>query len=351
MAAVVARRRRDGPGGWTHSRRLSVRSAGAGARRAVLLRDQPLARLVAAVRKSVGPEHSQLGDSGAVADCRVAAGGILGRVRVPRDSARARCADRRALRPPSSGHRDRVRAAGGGVRCRARELSGAAGILAPRRAARAVDVVGGDLPALWPPADDHPARDVRSRAVCDSGVSRRRAGRAPAAGDDHRGGTGPAWRRAVAPCSRRRVVRAVGASAQRRVAAGRTRSRRRRASGARGRAGHRGPLFDRVPARAAAARCRRPRGVDRVHAVSHRRAGAGPRARRRREVCRRCARGARRQARPRVAAHVGDPARQRRSGTVELAQVHLAREGRRRVPRAGRQRAAAAAMGSALRNV
>ena len=50
VARVVARRGADARGARPHARRLPVRAARAGARRGVLLRDQPLARLVAAVR-------------------------------------------------------------------------------------------------------------------------------------------------------------------------------------------------------------------------------------------------------------------------------------------------------------
>ena len=62
----------------------------------------------------------------------------------------------------------------------------------------AVDRLGADLPALRPAADDPAARDVRSRAVLDSAVPGRCAGRARAAGAGDRGGARAARRRAVA---------------------------------------------------------------------------------------------------------------------------------------------------------
>ena len=54
---------------------------------------------------------------------------------------------------------------------------GLAGVLAAGRAHRAGDVVGADLPALRPAADDPAAHAVRPRAVLDSAVPDRRAGR------------------------------------------------------------------------------------------------------------------------------------------------------------------------------
>jgi hypothetical protein len=124
LAAVVARRRFDatniGPNGW----RVPIRSARAGARRRVLLRDEQVARMVAAVRNVVRSEHSRILDSGAVADRDLAAGRLHGGVRFSRDPAIARRVDRTALRSPHAGHRDRIRVASAGLRWRTCQLSG-----------------------------------------------------------------------------------------------------------------------------------------------------------------------------------------------------------------------------------
>ena len=113
VAAVVARRRRNDAGARAHGRRLPVRAARTGAHRRVLLRDQPLARLVAAVRVADRSQHTVVDGARAGADRDVAAGGLHGGVRVPRDSTRAGGVARRALRPAAAVHRHRGRAAGG----------------------------------------------------------------------------------------------------------------------------------------------------------------------------------------------------------------------------------------------
>ncbi len=59
--------------------------------------------------------------------------GLHGGMRVSRGAAGARRVDRRTLRAAAAGHRDRVRAAGGGVRRRARELSRLPVVFAARR--------------------------------------------------------------------------------------------------------------------------------------------------------------------------------------------------------------------------
>ena len=163
-----------------------------------------------------------------------------------------------------------------------------------------------------------------------------------------RRGARAARRRAVAPGAGRRVGRAAGVAAQRRVAAAARRRRRRRAAArvvaAVARAGSR-------PARAARARPRGPRRVGRVHA------DAAPTCRRCRSTAPRAeaaadaalkARGV--DARPRMAALLDGAARERRAA-VDAAQVRLARGGRRRLPRARRHDARAAAVGRALRDV
>ena len=105
LARLVERRGADARGAGTHARRLPVRADRARARRGVLLRDESLARLVAALRGADRSEHPVVRDAGADADRRVAAGGLHGGMPVPRGAARARRADRRALRTPQ--RRDR----------------------------------------------------------------------------------------------------------------------------------------------------------------------------------------------------------------------------------------------------
>ena len=112
VARLVARRRRVARGARAHGRRLPLRPARARARRRLLLRDQSLARLVAAVRGADRSQHPLVGVAGADADRRFAAGRVHGGVRLSRRAAGAGRADRRALRPPHARHRGRVRAAG-----------------------------------------------------------------------------------------------------------------------------------------------------------------------------------------------------------------------------------------------
>ena len=147
----------------------------------------------------------------------------------------------------------RVRAAGAGVRRRARQLSRAFPSYS-----RLVELVlpsmlwALDLPALRPAADDPAARAVRSRAVLDPAVPRRRAGRAAAARAGHRRGAraarrsccGGAGRPAHGASCRRRFATARG----RRGAAARPMRRGRSAASA-----ARPPVAG-VPARAARAR-------------------------------------------------------------------------------------------------
>ena len=145
---------------------------------------------------------------------------------------------------------DRVRAAGGDLRRRARELPRLSAVLAAGRAGRAVAALGGDLPALRSAADHPAARGVRPRAVLDSAVPGRCAGRVGAARRGVRRGARAARRGAVAPGAGRRLGRAC-----RRRSATADGSRRAPRSGATGRR----PASSRVargriarPARAAA---------------------------------------------------------------------------------------------------
>ncbi len=104
----------------------------------------------------------------------------------------------------SVGDRHRVRAAGRCLRRRARELPGLPVVFAARRAHRAGDDVGGDLPALRLAADDPAARAVRSHAVLDTALSRRRAARVDTARAGGCRRAGAARDRSVAPRARRR---------------------------------------------------------------------------------------------------------------------------------------------------
>ncbi len=163
-------------------------------------------------------------------------------------------------------------------------------VFAARRAHRAGDDVGGDLPALRLAADDPAARAVRSLAVLDTALSRRRAARVGAARAGGRRGAGAARDRSVAARARRRVAGVAGFAAQRRVGDG----ARRRAQG------HPDPSPGRFarrrlgPAIAARAGARRARRVGCVHADAQRRAGARHRSATRgvRGRCRACTRAA-----------------------------------------------------------
>ena len=72
VAGLVARRRRDARGAGSHDRRLPVRPGRARAGRRVLLRDEPMARLVAALRGADRSQHPVVRGAGADADraCR-----------------------------------------------------------------------------------------------------------------------------------------------------------------------------------------------------------------------------------------------------------------------------------------
>ena len=185
----------------------------------VLLRDEPLARLVAAVRGADRSQHPRLGDAGADADRDLAAGGLHGGVRVPRDPAVARRADRRALRPPDARHRVAVvlqaLVFGGahanypGFPAYSRPVE----LVLPSIAWALIFLRFGLLPTILL----HATFDLV--AVLDSALPRRRARRARAAGaGDRRAAARAAADRRVAPLAGRRVARVARRASQRRVA-------------------------------------------------------------------------------------------------------------------------------------
>ena len=256
-------------------------------------------------------QHSRLGDAGAVADRGVAAGRLHGGVRVPRHPARARRADRRALRPSPLGIGDRVRAAGARVRRRRtrtirafRHIRAWSSCVVPSMLWAAIFLRFGLLPTIIL----HALFDLALMSIPLFLVDA--PGARPAAGARHRRRAGAAWRRAVAARAGGRVARAARVAAQRRVAAG------RRSAPTAARAAARRSTATAMRPRSsepAAARHRRSRALVRVHAVSRRRAGAGARPRRAERSPTMRSR-ARRHARARVAAHAAIRLAQRRSG-------------------------------------
>ena len=316
--------------------------------RRVLLRDQPLARLVAAVRNADRSQHPRQRVPALTPIAHVAAGGIHGGVPVPRGAAVARrAASARASVTAGSGIAIAFVLQALVFGARARQLSRLSVVLAAGRARRAVDGLGADLPALRPAADDPAARAVRPRRCCRFRCSWSRR-RAPAATQALVIAAGLVPLAIV--LARRRARRRVGRACPRPCAT-RAWQPPRRAGGRRAAARpRRGRRVDRArAARAAAARACRAWPLDRVHAACS-------------ATCRRC-RSIAPQAEARADAALAQRgvklgpgwrrfsvirARRRRRGRSAMAQVRLARGGPRRVSRAGRQRARAAAVGSAL---
>ena len=297
------------------------------------------------------PEHPRRRAVPALdADRDLAAGGLHGGVRVSRDSAVARRADRRALRPAHARHRDRVRvqalvfggahanypglpvvfAAGRARRCRrssGRSIFLRFGLLPTILLHATFDLTLFSIPLFLV---DAPGARLQQALVIAAALvplaivawRRRQAG---------------AWREL--PAALRNGAWRRGRADDRRAAAPRQRRRR--------------PRVARIPARAAGARRRRrrrvgsrctpfradvpPLALDRATTRSPRPTPRSPRA---------ASRSARNGgASPRVKL-ASDDAR-----AVDVAQVRLARGGRRRVSRACRHDARAAAVGSALRDV
>jgi hypothetical protein len=219
-------------------------------------------------------------------------------------------------------------------------------VFAPGRVDPAVDDVGAHLPALRPPAHDllHATFDLRVFSIplflIDAPGARLQQALVIAAA------LVPA---AMVPGGAFRPVRGrhCRAPAQWRLAA--DASRRGTAATQRRRAPPPPTATRSCSSGAAAPRPRRHRRLARVHAFQAGRADAhAVRATRRsRAPTRRSPRAA--CAGPQWRRFGGDPSRERRCLAVELAQVRLAAEGRRRLSQADRQRAAAAAVGSALR--
>ena len=153
-----------------------LRADRARARRALLLRDEPLARLVAALRVLTDPNILSSAvpalmpiavslQAGFMEECLFRAVPLALGALIGARFGRAHDRDRR-----------RVRAAGAGLRRGARQLPRLSCVFAAGRARRAVDALGGDLPALRPAADDPAARALRpcrcSRSRCSSSTRR-----------------------------------------------------------------------------------------------------------------------------------------------------------------------------------